>query len=75
VVQPIEGRNMSDTEANKKVIREYVEHFNAGDIAGLRKVCAPDAEIRGGKIARRWGVRDAASQAVQLGWSEPPKQA
>ena len=136
---------MSDTEANKTVIRKYVEHFNAGDIAGLRRVCAPDAEIRGvlgwgsielalpiwealakslgmqlkiddmiaegdvvavrytetgtarapffgnpatgksyelvamewfevrgGKIARRWGVRDAASQAEQLGWSEPP---
>jgi steroid delta-isomerase-like uncharacterized protein len=138
---------MSDIEANKTLIRKYVEHFNAGDIAGLRRVCAPNAEIhgvlgwgsielalevwetlakslgmqlkiegmiaegdvvavrytetgtarapflgnpatgqsyelvamewfevRGGKIARRWGVRDAASQGVQLGWSEPPRQ-
>ncbi len=25
-------------------------------------------EIKGGKIYRRWGARDAASQARQLGW-------
>ena len=38
---------MSDTEANKKLIRKYVQHFNAGDTAGLRRVCAPNAEIHG----------------------------
>lgn len=26
-------------------------------------------ELRDGKIHRRWGARDAASQAIQLGWS------
>jgi steroid delta-isomerase-like uncharacterized protein len=129
------------SEANKNVIRRYVEYFNAGDIEGLRSVCTPDALIQGvlgwgkidmvlpiwkaladslgmqltiedmiaeadmvavrytetgtarkpffdkpatgksydliamewfvvrdGKIARRWGARDAASQAQQLGW-------
>lgn len=27
--------------------------------------------IKGGKIYRRWGARDAASQAKQLGWDLP----
>ncbi|HSG66824.1 MAG TPA: ester cyclase [Gammaproteobacteria bacterium] len=27
--------------------------------------------IRDGKIERRWGARDAASQAQQLGWTAP----
>lgn len=27
--------------------------------------------VSGGKIQRRWGTRDAASQARQLGWDEP----
>lgn len=27
--------------------------------------------IKNGKICRRWGVRDAASQAKQLGWDLP----
>jgi steroid delta-isomerase-like uncharacterized protein len=132
------------SEANKNVIRRYVEFFNAGDVEGLRGQCAPDALIQGvlgwgkidmvlpiwkaladslsmqltiedmvaegdvvavryketgtarkpffdkpatgksyelvamewfvvrdGKIARRWGARDAASQGQQLGWDAP----
>ena len=27
--------------------------------------------VRAGKIERRWGARDAASQAEQLGWDTP----
>jgi hypothetical protein len=27
--------------------------------------------VKGGQIERRWGARDAASQAQQLGWHEP----
>jgi len=130
------------SEANKAVVRAYVEAFNAGDFERLRAVHAPDAvvrgvlgwgsvddvmpiwrdlveclairldiealvcegdrvaarfretgtarrefrgmpatgksyelvamefyEIRDGKIHRRWGARDAASQARQLGWT------
>src|SRR5262245_62271702 len=135
------------SEANKNVVRRYVECFNAGDVEGLRQLCAPDALIQGvlgwgkidivlpiwkaladslgmqlmiedivaeddivavrytetgtarkpffdrpatgksyalvalewfvlrdGKIARRWGARDAASQAEQLGWAEPARK-
>ncbi|MBV9697053.1 MAG: ester cyclase [Gammaproteobacteria bacterium] len=127
-------------DANKTVVRAYVEAFNRGDLAALEALLAPDAEIqgvlgkgmfarvepiwrqliegygiqltveeliaegdkvavrytergtfkapafghaptgrsyelvamewfeiRGGQIARRWGARDAASQARQLG--------
>ena len=136
------------SEANKNVIRRYVECFNAGDVEGLRNLCSPDALIQGvlgwgkidmvlpiwkaladslamqltiedmvaegdnvavrytetgtarkpffdkpatgksydlvamewfvlrdGKITRRWGARDAASQAQQLGWDAPPPKA
>lgn len=132
-------------EANKEVVRRYVERFNAGDLAGLREVFSQDALVYGvlgwgkvddvmpiweqlvnglaiqleivemvaegdvvavrytergtsqapffdkpatgksyelvamewfvvedGKIQRRWGARDAASQAKQLGWDLPP---
>jgi steroid delta-isomerase-like uncharacterized protein len=30
--------------------------------------------VRGGKIERRWGARDAASQGVQLGWDAPARK-
>ena len=123
---------MADTEANKAVVRQYVEAFNRGDIPALTALFTPDAliygvlgwggldvaapvwrelhdafgiqltaeamaaegdtvavrytergtfrrpfrgqeptgrsfELAGGKIRRRWGARDAASQARQLG--------
>jgi ketosteroid isomerase-like protein len=32
-------------------------------------------ELRGGRIRRRWGARDAASQARQLGWDRPAERA
>ncbi len=127
-------------EQNKRIVGLYVEAFNRGDLAALRELFTPDAEIQGvmgkgvmekvapmwrqliegygiqltveslvaegdvvavrftergtfrapafgqqptgrsyelvamewfelcaGKIARRWGARDAASQARQLG--------
>lgn len=31
--------------------------------------------VREGRIARRWGARDSASQASQLGWDAPAKRA
>lgn len=31
--------------------------------------------VQGGKIERRWGARDAASQAKQLGWDVPATRA
>lgn len=131
-------------ETNKNIVRQYVEKFNAGDLAGLKEIFAEDALIYGvlgwgkvnevmpiwrqlvdaleiqltiedviaegntvairysergrsrgsffdkpatgksyqlvamewfvikdGKIHRRWGARDAASQAKQLGWDVP----
>ncbi|MFP5286998.1 MAG: ester cyclase [Thermoanaerobaculia bacterium] len=131
---------MTPQEANKQVVREYVDAFNQGDFERLRSLFAEDAEIQGvlgkglmdkvmpiwrqlvegygmqltvedmiaegdhvavrytergtfrapafghepsgksyelvamewfvvrdGKIHRRWGARDAASQARQLG--------
>ncbi|GAB4357391.1 MAG: hypothetical protein Kow00114_08890 [Kiloniellaceae bacterium] len=134
-------------EANKNVVRRYVEKFNAGDLAGLRALFADDALIYGvlgwgkvddvmpiwrqlveslamqraiedivaegdvvavrytergiaraaffdkpatgrsyeltamewfivqdGTIRRRWGARDGASQARQLGWDQPPER-
>jgi len=30
--------------------------------------------VHGGEIAPRWGVRDTASQAFQVGSSEPPRR-
>ncbi|MCI0693122.1 hypothetical protein L0337_14085 [candidate division KSB1 bacterium] len=32
-------------------------------------------EVKDGKIRRRWGTRDAASQAKQLGWDMPATKA
>jgi|ERR1044071_2851869 predicted ester cyclase len=98
------------SEANKNIVRRYVEAFNRGDVETLQnEVFAPDAvvqgaegdtvaarytergtfvgpfrgnqptgksfelvameffEIREGKIVRRWGVRDHASQMRQIG--------
>ena len=43
------------SEANKNVIRRYVEFFNAGDVEGLRGLCAPDALIQG---VLGWGKID-----------------
>lgn len=34
-------------EIHKQVVREYVEAFNQGDLAGLQRLFAPDAEIQG----------------------------
>jgi steroid delta-isomerase-like uncharacterized protein len=135
---------MSIEEESKAVVRQYVEAFNRGDLAGLKALLADDAEIQGvlgkglidriepiwrqliegyamqlkvtgliaegnvvaaryiesgtfrapafgnqptgktyelvamewfeierGKIKRRWGARDAASQARQLGIAPP----
>ena len=131
-------------KTNKDVVRRYVELFNAGDLAGLRALFAPDALIYGvlgwgkvddvmaiwqqlvdglgmqleivdivaeddrvavryiergtsrapffdkpatgksyelvamewfivedGLVQRRWGARDGAAQARQLGWDQP----
>jgi len=131
---------MNSLEANKSVVRNYVDAFNRGDFAALREIFAEDAEVQGvlgkgtmdkvigiwqelhsafgieltiaemiaegervavrytergtfrgtfrgqtptgksyelvamewfelraGKIQRRWGARDAASQARQIG--------
>lgn len=136
------------SEANKEIVRRYVERFNEGDLEGLAEVFAPDAvvhgvlgwgkvedvlpiwrqlveslamrleiedmaaegevvavryvetgtarapffgkpatgrsyeivamewfEVRDGKIGRRWGARDAAAQAKQLGWDVPATKA
>ena len=71
------------SEANKEVVRRYVEAFNRGDVDELQQnVFAPDAVVQGhieelvamewftlrdGKIVRRWGARDHASQMRQIG--------
>ena len=58
---------MSIEQEAKAVVRRYVEAFNRGDLEALRALLADDAEIQGVMIRRRWGARDAASQARQLG--------
>lgn len=128
-------------ESNKKIVREYVQKFNMGDLEGMSGLFTPDAliygvlgwgkledvmpiwaqlvdslgmqlniedliaeddivairytergiskapffdkpatgktyelvamewfQFKGGKIHRRWGARDAATQSRQLGW-------
>lgn len=44
---PLEVTMEVTMEANKNLVRKYVEYFNAGDLNGLRSVCAPDAVIHG----------------------------
>jgi ketosteroid isomerase-like protein len=56
---------MSIEEQAKRVVRAYVEAFNRGDLQALKSLLADDAEV--GKIKRRWGARDSATQARQLG--------
>jgi steroid delta-isomerase-like uncharacterized protein len=38
---------MNLLEANKSVVRRYVEAFNRGDFATLREIFAEDAEVQG----------------------------
>ena len=38
---------MSEVEANKQVVRAYVAAFNRGDLAALRNLFAPDAQVQG----------------------------
>ncbi len=56
------GGSVTPEEANKDVVRRYVDAFNRGDLAAMELF-----EIVDGRIRRRWGARDSASQARQLG--------
>jgi steroid delta-isomerase-like uncharacterized protein len=38
---------MDKLEANKKIVTRYVEALNAGDIATLREIFAPDSTVQG----------------------------
>ena len=38
---------MTTTEANKSVVRRYVDAFNRGDVGTLRELFAPEAVIQG----------------------------
>jgi ketosteroid isomerase-like protein len=38
---------MSQLEANKQVVRAYVEAFNRGDFDALRQIYATDAVVQG----------------------------
>ncbi len=40
---------MSELERNKAVVRQYVDAFNRGDLAGLRALFTEDAEVQGVK--------------------------
>ena len=48
---------MSEQEANKQVVREYVDAFNRGDMEALRRLFADDALIYG---VLGWGALDVA---------------
>ncbi len=42
-------------EANKKIVLDYVEAFNRGDLAALRRIFSDDAEVQG---VLGWGGMD-----------------
>lgn len=46
----------SKAEANKKVVRDYVEAFNRGDVESLKRLFAPGALVHG---VLGWGGLDA----------------
>jgi steroid delta-isomerase-like uncharacterized protein len=46
---------MNEQEANKQVIRQYIEAFNRGDIEALRQLFTPDAIVQG---VLGWGGLD-----------------
>ena len=57
---------MSTADQAKSVVRHDVEAFKRGDLDAL-EARGNDCRGQPGKIKRRWGARDAASQARQLG--------
>lgn len=46
---------MGDAEANKQVVRRYVDAFNRGDIGALREIFSPSAVVQG---VLGWGGLD-----------------